>query len=130
MHLYNCKSNSSPGTWFITKFDLDLNVLASYHVSHNECECPRGTRPTCRHRKMLRLFQSGGHVDDGWFLDYETRLWTAPIATQAEQFTDDPATLPAKVVEDAAERPRVEPPAAPKSDRQVGGSITHIRPIR
>jgi hypothetical protein len=62
----------------ITKFDSDFNVLSSYETNVHGCQCPQGHKATCRHREMLVMFQSTGHVDDGWLLDWHTRLWWEP----------------------------------------------------
>ena len=75
-NLYNL--SESDGEYTMTKFDTDYRVEASYVVSKAGCDCPAGNRPTCRHRKMLPLFLREQHVDDGWFLDWDTRLWWAP----------------------------------------------------
>ena len=99
------------GDWMISKFDLDLNPLAAYHVSHKECDCPRGNKPTCRHRKMLRVFIDAGHVNDGWFLDYETRTWTKPIADLVEDARAEPLHL------------RPEPPRVNPSERPIGEEL-------
>lgn len=65
----------------ITKFDDDYNPYDTYGLSANgkECSCPAGSKPTCRHRKMLPLFQKHNHIGDGWFLVWETRQWARPI---------------------------------------------------
>ena len=75
-NLYNL--SESDGEYTMTKFDMDYRVEESYFVSKAGCDCPGGNRPTCRHRKMLPLFLEANHVDDGWFLDWDTRLWWAP----------------------------------------------------
>ena len=68
-----------PAGVLLLKFDRDLNHEASYLVSNGNCECPAASRPTCRHRKMLPFFEKAGHIGDGWFLDWDTRLWQRPI---------------------------------------------------
>ena len=76
--LYNCKSVSGI-EYRITKFDRDYNVTSSYVVSNGGCDCPQGHKPTCRHRKMLPEFAKNGHIDDGFFLDFDTRQWRKPL---------------------------------------------------
>ena len=88
MALYNLKS--SDGAWRITKFDNDLNVESSYITSEAECECPAGSRPTCRHRQMLPKMLNVGAEDSGMFYDFERNQFLEPI-------TDEEDTQPAIV---------------------------------
>ncbi len=76
--LYNCMS--IPMGYRIGKFDGDLNLEAAYHVGLNgrECDCPAGNKPICKHRKMLPIFKDAEHINDGWFLNWNTRQWAAP----------------------------------------------------
>ena len=73
--LYNLKSVPD-GTFVITKWDDDMNVESSYVTSPSACECPQGHKPTCRHRKMLPIFQAKGAVDKNWFYCYDTHMWS------------------------------------------------------
>ena len=128
--LYSCKSHAP--AWFITKFDLDLNVLATYHVDHHSCDCPRGAHPTCRHRKMLKVFISGGHVDDGWFLDYETRMWTAPLRSllseEQEKHVLEPMVDALKAAANGSGATAVEVPGEVSGIASPGTTrVTHIR---
>lgn len=75
MELYNLRSTQTPAQYIIAKFDKNMELESNYLVSMNECACPRGERPTCRHRQMLSLFLKHKHVDDGWFLDFHTKQW-------------------------------------------------------
>jgi hypothetical protein len=68
------------GEYHIAKFDADLNCSSCYILSNGTCDCPQGHKPTCRHRKMLPLFLKEKHIGDGWFLDYDTKLWRKPPA--------------------------------------------------
>lgn len=77
-NLYNCRS-SGEGNFLVNKFDLDINPEATYALSLSECDCPAGSRPTCKHRKMLAKFIALRHVDDGWFLCWETGIWHRPV---------------------------------------------------
>lgn len=64
MSLYSYRS-----TGYVTKFDSDGNVEASYQTSPEACTCPAGHRQTCRHRQMLTwLFPI---ADTHWFLDWD-----------------------------------------------------------
>ena len=71
--LYNC--HHSGDQYRITKFDSDMNPMSSYLCSLEECDCPRGPHPTCRHRQMLPKFISRQHVGDEWFLDFDRGGW-------------------------------------------------------
>lgn len=67
MTLYSYRS-----TGYVTKFDRDGNVEASYQTSDEACTCPAGHRHTCRHRQMLpdlRLL-----ADTGWFWDFDRKV--------------------------------------------------------
>jgi hypothetical protein len=72
--LYNCKSISA-NEFRITKFDRDLNVISSYALSREACECPAGARSTCRHRQMLPKFLQRKQVDTDWFYDFLAQGW-------------------------------------------------------
>ena len=78
--LYSLRSASDPGQYTIIKFDHDFNPQETYALSAQECTCPAGPRPTCRHRKMLQSFLDKGHLNDGWFLDWDTRMWRKPLS--------------------------------------------------
>jgi hypothetical protein len=75
MTLYNLKS--ALDDYRITKFTQDLNVESSYLIGRLgtgpwECECPAGSRNTCRHRQMLPDLLP--LVDTEWFWDFERRV--------------------------------------------------------
>src|SRR5438105_2239915 len=72
MILYNLRTYS-PSTFEITKFDDDLNMESSYKVNAQDCECPQGHRPTCRHRKMLGAML--GIVDTEAFYCYDDQSY-------------------------------------------------------
>jgi len=71
--LYNCRHSGDQ--YRITKFDSDMNPISSYLCSLEECDCPRGPHPTCRHRQMLPKFIFRQHVGDEWFLDFDRGGW-------------------------------------------------------
>ena len=66
--LYNCHTDGDE--WRITKF-VDGNPESSYLTTHHECQCPAGSRPTCRHRQMLPAFLDRGIVDTHLFLNWD-----------------------------------------------------------
>lgn len=116
-HLYNCKAQGPK--YRVTKFDLDLNVEASYLVDGDTCECPRGTSRSCRHRVMLPYFLKDKHVDDQFFFNYDTRQFhqsplaahiatgfgVAAIAPDSETTQPDAPGLAAGVQEAVVEQP-------------------------
>ena|ERR1700692_63510 len=70
--LYNCRHDGDQ--FRITKFDSDFNVGSSYLCTAHECECPAGSRDTCRHRQMLPKFLSRG-LSAEWFYDFDRGGW-------------------------------------------------------
>lgn len=72
--LYNCHTDGTE--YRITKFS-DGEVESSYLCSFDECQCPAGSRPTCRHRLMLPMFIDRGAVNSFWFLDFERKGWVS-----------------------------------------------------
>src|SRR5216684_4638813 len=83
--LYNCRHSGDQ--YRITKFDSDMNPQGSYLLTLEECECPAGVRPTCRHRQMLPKFIAREHVGDEWFFDFDRGGWVQCEAHWAEPKT-------------------------------------------
>ncbi len=81
--LYNCRHDGDQ--YRITKFDSDMNVVSSYLCSLEECDCPRGSHPTCRHRQMLPKFISRQHIGDEWFFDFDRGGWVQGEAHWAQE---------------------------------------------
>ncbi len=109
--LYNCRHSGDQ--YRITKFDSDMNPQGSYLVTRQECDCPAGPRPTCRHRNMLHDFLERQHVGDEWFLDFDRGGWVQ---------MDQPKAKP---------EPHSTEASAPDFDSEDGGSnppavATHI----
>src|SRR5690242_10913594 len=94
MELYNLRETKTPGQYIIAKFDKNMELESNYLVSMDECACPRGNRPTCRHRQMLPLFKKHKHVGDGWFLDFHTKLWHNVPGFTDQVAEDDTTTAP------------------------------------
>lgn len=92
----------------ITKFDSDFNMESSYIVSKTECTCPQGSKPTCRHRKMLPQFLITKRVNTQWFLDYETGSWF-----QHHFGLDEPLVVEAGPASHEPPEPVVSVPSAP-----------------
>lgn len=95
-NLYNCRAFDHHYT--ITKFDEDLNPLASYRLDLSllsgrtivTCNCAAGShgRP-CRHRMMLPKFLDKERQNTEWMYDADKAEW--------RQFVG-----PAKALEDEA----------------------------
>lgn len=91
--LYSLRSTPD-GAFAITKFSQDLHPESLYALSPSACTCPQGHKSTCRHRKMLPIFLTAKHVDDGWFLEWETRRWV-PAITEDDAVALEAAELAA-----------------------------------
>ena len=124
----------------ITKFDADYNIESTYELDETGCTCPQGHKATCRHRKMLPLFLDLHHVDDGWFLDWDTRLWRHVFASEAievpatsnQPITATEVDTKAKAAADElTERLRAaafeEENYAPSAPPSVGGSPLRVK---
>src|SRR5215469_8463368 len=109
--LYNCKSVDETH-YRITKFDSglvpfedDKGRISSYTCSLQECECPAGHKPTCRHRKMLPLFLENDHIDDNYFFIWDTHQWfkaTGIFAEAAREILDPMVTPDPFVIEEGS----------------------------
>ncbi len=76
MILYSAKSTidaEGRSAYRVTKFS-DGDVESSYLTDGVQCECPAGTRPTCRHRRMLPDMITTGIVNTHWFYDFDEKL--------------------------------------------------------
>lgn len=113
--LYSLRSTPKEGEFIVMKFDPDYEVESVYALSRDLCVCPAGHRPTCRHRKMLPLFLAQHHVDDGWFLDWDTRLWRHPVGEEAPAQLADPLVLPS-IATDVASPIATNGPDTPMMD--------------
>lgn len=80
MTLYNLRTDGD--NYRITKFTNDLDVESSYLTSHNECACPAGHRPTCRHRQMLPTMLAANLCDSGGFYDFESGQVLLPVTDE------------------------------------------------
>lgn len=77
MTLYNCHTDGDQ--YRITKFDSLGNPESSYLLTEEECECPAGHRPHCRHRQMLPLFITKEAVNSFYFYDFDRKGWVTNI---------------------------------------------------
>ncbi len=83
MPLYNCRHAGDQ--YRITKFDSDMNPESSYLCTLEECDCPAGVRPSCRHRQMLPKFIERSHVGDEWMFDFDRGGWVQGEAHWAQE---------------------------------------------
>jgi hypothetical protein len=110
MTLYNLRS--ALDDYRVTKFTKDLDVESSYLIGNLgytisgafECECPAGSRSTCRHRQMLKDLLL--IVDTAFFWNFEQRMYTDSdgaqvtldeIAESARVDSTEPAIVDAPV---------------------------------
>lgn len=84
IELYSLSGTPTPGEYIIQKFDTDYHCESVYALTASTCMCPQGHKETCRHRKMLGDFLKHGHIGDGWFMEWQTRLWRRPVGDSAE----------------------------------------------
>jgi hypothetical protein len=84
--LYNCHHDGDQ--YRITKF-IDGNPESSYLTTHRECDCPAGSRPTCRHRQMLPEFLERDLVNSHLFI-----AWDLPHRPTCEFDGGAPLGLP------------------------------------
>lgn len=66
----------------VKKFDEDFNYLQTYHATEmgqNDanmiCSCPAGSKPTCRHRQMARIFEAEEKLGTGEFYHFDKKKW-------------------------------------------------------
>lgn len=79
--LYNCRHAGDE--YRITKFNSDFDMESSYLCTLEECECPAGHQPICRHREMLPKFIARDHIGDEWLFDYDRGGWVQGIPSEA-----------------------------------------------
>ncbi len=112
--LYNCHTDGDQ--YRITKFN-DGEVESTYLCTIDECECPAGVRPTCRHRHMLPRFLAKGAVNSFYFYDYDRQGWVTnePAIVTMHTIPDD-----ADVAEEFAKLLHPEPaPTPPPLRRRI-----------
>src|SRR6266403_5649449 len=114
--LYNCHTDGDQ--YRITKFDSLGNVESTYLCTIDECECPAGFRPTCRHRHMLPRFIEKGAVNSFWFYDYNRQGWVTNEGEEIEGL-EEPAnyrpepTANQQAMDDFEERSSLSVPPEP-----------------
>ena len=131
MTIYNIYHEPS-GLTTICKWDDDLNVLETYDVSHQGCSCPAGSRPTCRHRQMLQLFQDMKRVDTNWFYNFDYKAWIRPMADEELDALDQQLANPHPGVtvvslDDPAALHETIAEAVGESSRPLSDSLTPMR---
>lgn len=110
--LYNCRHAGDQ--YRITKFDEHMNVESSYTCTTDECDCPAGVRPTCRHRQMLPKFIQREHIGDEWFLDFDRGGW---VQMGDEWAADEALQSPS---------PSPEPDLTEAYSNILGEKVTHV----
>lgn len=90
MTLYNLKTDGDQ--YRITKFTNDLDVESSYLLSLSECECPAGSRPTCRHRQMLPEMLAYDMANTNMFYDFETKVVLQSTVDEHPEVEAEPLT--------------------------------------
>lgn len=103
--LYNCRHSGDQ--YRITKFNEHYEPVegSSYLCTVQECDCPAGQRPMCRHREMLPRFLQREKVNTGWMYDYDRGGWVQAFDDAGEMNghpvlppVEVPAPAPAPVV--------------------------------
>lgn len=86
--LYGIEQGANPGAFKCTKVEDDK--MEVYHLSEVGdrrasiiCTCFAGSKPTCRHRQMLRLFQAEDRVGKGWLYHFDNKQWYPPQNPEA-----------------------------------------------
>jgi hypothetical protein len=125
LDLYTLHSTPVEGEFIIQKFDSDYNIQSVYTCTLTTCACPQGHKPRCRHRTMLGMFLAHGHIGDGWFLEWNTRMWRRPVGDlidigkgleQASMIADETVMgTSTSTAEDTEPSPAVLGPEAPAS---------------
>lgn len=138
MILYNCKrSTDRDETYILTKFDDDMNIESSYNTSLTECECPAGSRNTCRHRQMLPQFLAYGYEDTENFFCYDDQTWHQPFTEsdneELEASTDrrsaDEAHRHAISLDGAFESGAIKIVEAEASGSRPSASVGEVEPV-
>ena len=123
MILYNACSTDHELEYIIAKFDDSFEVESSYTTTLSSCECPQftGRGKECRHIKMLGLFINSEHIDDNYFLEYETGCFhrveqAEAVDEPAEEPT--PQALQSETIEPAQPSLPLTPPVEPSPTRR------------
>ena len=83
---YKIKSSSdAPNAKKIIKFDQDLEKISEYNLTYFEgknggyydCNCP-ASRFDCRHKDILKQFETHNQVDGDKFFCFEAKTWKTP----------------------------------------------------
>jgi len=82
-NVYTVNQGSGPTYFEVQKFDEDLNLEGTHHVSEIGmglyiCSCPAGGRTSCRHRDMVRLFCQQQLVGKRWTYHFDKQKWSPP----------------------------------------------------
>lgn len=134
--LYNCRHSGDE--YRISKFDHHFDLESSYLCSLEECTCPAGHRPTCRHRQMLPKFIARGAIDSEWFFDFDRGGWVqGEIEPAPGVVIEEPATEPAEYLEVTVFNSHADPiertvmvPVSSRSDATPAAAPAKLPTIR
>jgi hypothetical protein len=127
LSLYTLHSTPAEGEFIIQKFDSDYTCESVYAMTSTTCACPQGHKPSCRHRMMFPLFLKFGHINDGWFFQWENRMWRRPVndipVDVPEEMVSRPSVAregqsPPSLGAASEPSPEVLPPPSPPEGRQ------------
>ena len=141
LDLYTLHSTPVDGEFIIQKFDTDYTCQSVYACTTTTCMCPQGQKPRCRHRTMLPMFLKHNHIGDGWFLEWNTRLWRPPVndaSTEPVSLADETVMGTSAGAGEAhsplpspgAEAPPVASPPSPPEGLQPSLSAEACEPAR
>lgn len=78
------KLTSGEATLIIKKFNPKYELVETYHMNFVNsgntiepiCSCfAGGSYKPCRHKKMLKIFQTADKIGKPWLYDYDKGLW-------------------------------------------------------
>jgi hypothetical protein len=89
------RSKGSNSHFVVQKLDKDYNATGHYTVSiaeaNNEkflfCDCYAGSKETCRHREMLRIFDKAKEIDSGRAYWFDKNIWFDEVKPIRNPFT-------------------------------------------
>lgn len=78
-HIYTVMSGT-PENWDVIKMERDFEHVETYKVSKHVsvCSCYAGSKSTCRHRELLKIFQQANAIDSRRAYDYDRDKWIDP----------------------------------------------------
>jgi len=76
----------TPENWAVTKMTRDWEVEDTYYVNKtvSVCSCFAGSKPTCRHRQLVGIFQDANAIDSRRAYDFDRGKWIDPPKASME----------------------------------------------